>query len=160
MRLILLILVFILLSKISFSQCDNSLIGKWKVLAVFNGGSYINLKTDSSHLSPLLKRIYHTDSLQNIFITTQKDMYKDAVWDFKNDGNLNTRMLGDYTENIRYCYDKAENNLQLISDGKAGEKAINNRTTLIKNGLLYITISPPEMKEYVWQIVLKKTAAQ
>ncbi len=154
------LLLFILFSFAAAGQCDNSLLGKWKVVAVLNVGSYINLKTDSVYFPTYMANKYATDSLKRIFIKEQKEMYQNAFFHFKTDSSLNANMLGDYTEDIRYCYKKSENKIHLISKNETGEKVINERTTLIKNGLLHITISPVEMKDYIFEIVLEKTATK
>ena len=152
--------LFIVVSFAAAGQCDNSLLGKWKVVIVLNGGTYINLKTDSVHFPTYMANKYATDSLKHIFFKEQKDMYQNAFFHFKNDSSLNANMFGDYTEDIRYCYKKSENKMHLISKNEAGENVITERTTLIKNGLLHITISPVEMKDYIFEILLEKIATK
>lgn len=158
MKHLLIVLTCLVVTKTAASQCDNSLIGKWKVLAVLNGGTYFNLKTDSTQFSPLMAVYYPTDSSKKEFLVLQKDMYKDALFHFKNDSSLNARMLDTYAENIRYCFKRSENIIKLMPDGKSGKKIINNQTAIVKNGLLHITISPPEMKDYIFEIILERSA--
>lgn len=152
--------IWILLSNTAAGQCDNSLIGKWKVIAVNNGATYINFKTDSIHFSSAMDFTYRRDSLKQVVLAFQKDMYKDALLHFKNDSSLHARMLGEDTDNIRYCFQKLTNQIQIISEESSGKKIVTKRTAAIKNGLLYMTISPPEMKDYVFEIIFEKIAAQ
>lgn len=156
MKHLLIGLTCLIVTKTAASQCDNSLIGKWKVVAVLNGGTYFNLKTDSIHLSPLMDVYYPTDSSKKEFLTLQKKMYRNTLFHFKNDSSLHARLLDDDDENIRYCFQKMVNKIQLISEDSLGKKIINERTATIKNGLLHMTISPQEM-DYIFEIMLEKT---
>lgn len=152
--------IWILLSGSAAGQCDNSLIGKWKVIAVNNGPVYINFKADSIHFSSAMDFPYRRDSLKQVVLTFQKDMYKDALLHFKNDSSLHARMLGEDTDNIRYCFQKLTNQIQIISEDSPGKKIVTTRTAAIKNSLLYMTISAPEMKDYLFEIIFEKTATQ
>jgi hypothetical protein len=156
MKYLLTILICWVFTNTATSQCDNSLIGKWKVVAELNGGTYFNLKTDSIQFSPLMAVHYLTDSLKKAFLAFRKNKYRETVFHFKNDSSFHARLLDDDYENIRYCFQKTVNKIQLISEDSLGRKIINERTASIKNGFLYMTISPPEMKDYIFEIMLER----
>ena len=160
MKHLLIVLTCLVVTQTATSQCDNSLIGKWKVVAVLNGGTYFNMKTDSILLSPLVAVSYPTDSSKKEFLALQKEMYKDALFHFKNESSLHARLFDDDDENTQYCFKKLFNKIQLISENSLGKKNITERTAKIKNGLLHMTISPPEMTDYIFEIIFEKIGAQ
>src|SRR6186997_1424463 len=81
--------ILLLLSKFSiFGQCDNSIIGEWKVISCFNGEVYFNLKNDSTFLTTEIKQEYPDTLTQRKYIEMAKDIYGRFIYRFNKDGQF------------------------------------------------------------------------
>jgi hypothetical protein len=155
MRYLLFSLIVLILSKSALSQCDNILVGKWKVVAVNNGYTYFNLKTDSVRIAPEMGMGFTSDSAKQQFLALQKMVYGSFEFHFKNDSVLTMRMLDGFVEDVRYCYKKSVNKIKITSKNSLGEDKSDELPAMIKNELLYFTLTESEDGE-VLELIMEK----
>lgn len=86
MRKYIFIVFFLILARFGYSQ-TNSLIGKWKVVAIDNGEVYYNAKTDSvSIISEDLKEMYDDESKILLLKDNIKKLYINNQLEFQQNG--------------------------------------------------------------------------
>jgi len=156
MRYLLFFLICLPLSKTASSQCDNTLIGKWKVVAIKNKYNYINFKTDSAHITAEMAKAYPTDAGKKQFLALQKMSYSSFEFNFKNERMLAMVVSeGGPAEQMQYCYTKSVNKIKLTSKNNLGENKTDEVPAMIKNKLLYLTLSEPDGGD-VLELIMEK----
>jgi len=156
MRYLLLLLICLPLSKAVFSQCDNTLIGKWKVVAIKNKYNYINFKTDSAHITAEMAKAYPTDAGKKRFLALQKMSYSSFEFNFKNDNMLSMVVSeGSPAEQLNYCYTKSVNKIKITSKNSLGLNKTDEVPAMIKNRLLYLTLTEPDGGD-VLELIMEK----
>ena len=119
------------------AQCDTSLIGKWKIVAIFNGEVYLNLKTDSTSLTDEMRKLYPTFKEQKELIENAKNIYGDTKFIFTKDGELIFEMASLVKDTSKYCYNSTRNKLQITPKNSNNQDETNTSSTNFINGLFH-----------------------
>lgn len=119
-----------------FGQCDNSLVGKWKVISVFNGEIYFNLKTDSTFLTEEAKQKYPDTLAQKQFIQNAKFIYGTTTFEFQRNGVLILDMTSIFQDTSRYCYNSTDKILQHTAKNSYGQELTDTVAVTFRQNLL------------------------
>jgi hypothetical protein len=116
MKFISLLLAILIARSNTFGQCDTAIIGKWRIVSIFNGEIYVNFKTDSVFVTHEAKQSF-TDTVElNSFVATAKEMFRSLSFLFQKNGVYKT-FIENYDEDSgTYCFKHESNILQLTSN--------------------------------------------
>jgi hypothetical protein len=101
------ILLFVFVMVCAFStmaQDKEKIVGKWKVVVMYDADMYLDITKDSIHMNKPLDESgkltkHQTDSMLNQIKAVMKEMFKDAYFEFSKDMTYseNSSMQGDRT---------------------------------------------------------------
>ncbi len=140
MRALFLLFQFVFLAATAFSQINSPIVGSWKVVSVYDGNFYFNLKTDSVFISPEMKSSY-PDSLDQLkLITNAKSIYGASQFHFGKDGVFIQTIDTMFVYSGQYADIQSKNIIELTTNNTLGEKLTEQIAYQIKEGLLYLSM--------------------
>lgn len=146
MRFALFFLIWLSLSKSAVSQCDSTLVGKWKVVSVKTSEVYFNLKTDSSFVEPDAIRNY-PDTNRQIIIEMNKMAWSNIQFEFKKGNSFTLSMMEGLSENGKYCFDQIKKSLNVTMKNGLGEDKTEEWKVYLNNQYLHMTFTFGEEEE-------------
>ena len=154
MKYFIIIILFQITELPTFGQCDESLIGDWRVISCFNGEVYFNLKNDSTFLTPEMKELYPDSTSQWAFIQAAKDIYGSLVYHYAKDGTFIITAEAHYLNSGKYCFIPSDKVVLETTKNSLGKEVVENVNARLENDLLYLSKKWEEDKKY--NIVLEK----
>lgn len=154
MKYLIIFILFQLIELSTFGQCDNSLIGDWKVVSCYNGEVYFNLKNDSSYLTAEIKVLYPDSISQKALVQAAKDIYGSFIYHYDRNGTFDITADSHFFASGKYCFIPTNRILRETTINSLGKEVIENVDAKLQNGFLFLSKKWDEAKMY--DLVLEK----
>lgn len=134
----LILIFFVCLS--GFSQ-TNSLVGKWKAVAINNGEVYYNVATDSiSIMSENIKETYNDESKIKFLVDLIKKMYANNRFEFTDIGIF--KMTSGFAGTIEYRYKNDSDRNVIVTESLVEDQVNDEMPYEFKDNELYFSMTP------------------
>jgi len=132
------LLVFV--SLFGFSQ-SNSLVGKWKVIALNNSEVFYNVTTDSiSIMSEDLKETYDNESKMKFLVDLIRKMYTNNSFEFTDKGVF--KMTSSLAGTIEYRYKNDIGRSIIVTENLSDDGTNYEMSYKFKDSQLYLSMTP------------------
>ena len=140
MRVIFLFVSFLVLALTSFSQKKSAITGSWKVVSVFDGDIYFNLKTDSVYISPDMQARYPDTAVQKNLIANAKAIYGKMQFHFQSNGIFKQSRGAAFLFSSQFTDIPSKGIIEITSDNSLGEKVTDQIKYELRENQLYLSL--------------------